>query len=168
MRSILVFALFVLGIAAVVPRLYMDAGRARETSAYSANPSSQAQSSGHRTLTLFRNGSGHFETDASINGRRMSFIVDTGASVVVLRESDAARLGIHPTARDYKARVSTANGTVMAAPADLNRVDVGGLSAYNVAALVLPDQALSQNLLGMSFLSRMRFEHKNGRLVIEQ
>lgn len=167
MRSILVFALFVLGIAAVVPRLYMDARGPRETNAYGANAPAPSQGSG-RTLTLFRNGSGHFETDASVNGRRMNFIVDTGASVVVLRESDAARLGIHPTARDYRAKVSTANGTVMAAPTDLNRVDVGGLSAYNVAALVLPDQALSQNLLGMSFLSRMRFEHKNGRLMIEQ
>ena len=38
----------------------------------------------------------------------------------------------------------------------------------NVAALVLPDEALSENLLGMSFLSKVRWEHRNGRLVLEQ
>jgi aspartyl protease family protein len=166
MRSVILFALAVLAIASVVPRLYMDASRANQNGG--AGASSHAQEQTYRTLTLFRSGAGHFEADASVNGRRMRFLVDTGASVVVLRESEAARLGIHPIARDYRAKVSTANGVVMAAPVELNRVDIGSLTVQNVAALVLPDDALAQNLLGMSFLSRVRFEHKNGRLVLEQ
>lgn len=95
-------------------------------------------------------------------------MVDTGASVIALRERDAARLGLHPARRDYTVNVSTANGTLKAAPVELNRVEVGGLTVRNVAALVLPDDALSQNLLGMSFLSKVKWEHRNGRLVLEQ
>jgi len=48
------------------------------------------------------------------------------------------------------------------------QVDVGGLVAYNVRAIVIPDESLGQNLLGMSFLSRVRWSQANGRLVLEQ
>ena len=67
------------------------------------------------------------------------------------------------------AQVKTANGTVLAAPAQLDMVEVGDLVVRDVAALVLPDEALSGNLLGLSFLSRLRrFEYSDGKLVLEQ
>jgi aspartyl protease family protein len=95
--------------------------------------------------------------------------VDTGASQVALRESDAAELGIHPMPADYTATVSTANGNIKAARAKLDRIEVGDITVFDVAALVLPDEALSQNLLGVTFLSRLRrYEYANGRLVLEQ
>ena len=60
-------------------------------------------------------------------------------------------------------------GTIKAARANLSRIDVGGIAVHDVAALVLPDEALGQNLLGVSFLSRLRrYEYANGRLVLEQ
>jgi aspartyl protease family protein len=96
-------------------------------------------------------------------------MVDTGASVIALTASDAARLGIHPAQRDFTAEVRTANGSVRAAPARLDRVEIGDLTVRDVGAVVLPDGALSDNLLGLSFLSRLRrFEYSNGRLVLEQ
>lgn len=163
MRNIVLLAIAALAAAAIGPRLYLDKVGATVT------PTAiQPQPSNYRTLTLTRSDNGHFETDASVDGRRMHFLVDTGATHIALRESDAGRLGIHPAYRDYTAKVSTANGTVQAARIDLNRVDIGGITVFDVAALVLPDGALSQNLLGMSFLSRVRFEHRNGRLVLEQ
>ncbi|NVO17582.1 MAG: TIGR02281 family clan AA aspartic protease [Rhodoplanes sp.] len=164
MRSILVFALLALAIGAFAPKLYLDATARTAPVAAPVTPAS----SGYRSLTLRPDDRGHFQTDGTLDGRRMSFLVDTGASVIALKASDAARLGVRPAARDFTARVSTANGTVMAAPTEITRVDVGGLVVYNVAALVLPDEVLTQNLLGMSFLSRVRFEHRNGRLVLEQ
>ncbi len=86
-----------------------------------------------------------------------------------MRESDAARIGIHPARSDYTATVSTANGKVNAAPARLERIDVGGITVYDVPALVLPDELLWKNLLGMSFLSRLkRYEVANGRMVLEK
>jgi aspartyl protease family protein len=96
-------------------------------------------------------------------------MVDTGASVIALTERDASMLGIHPSERDYVAMVSTANGPVRAAPIQLGMVEIDDLVAHDVAALVLPDGALTQNLLGLSFLSRLRrFEYSGGKLVLEQ
>jgi aspartyl protease family protein len=99
----------------------------------------------------------------------MDFMIDTGASLVALRASDAASLGVHPAAREFTAEVKTANGSVRAAQTQLGMVEIGGVTVRDVAALVLPDQALSENLLGMSFLMRLRhFEYSNGKLVLEQ
>jgi aspartyl protease family protein len=95
-------------------------------------------------------------------------MVDTGASTIALRESAAARLGIHPMPRDYTVQVQTANGIGRAAMVELNSVEVDGIVVRNVRALVTPDSALSENLLGMSFLSRVKFSHDRGRLVLEQ
>ena len=95
-------------------------------------------------------------------------MVDTGASPIALRESSAAKLGIHPSARDYTAKMQTANGVGKAARVQLNRVEVNGITVRDVEALVMPDEALSTNLLGMSFLSRVKWSHDRGRLVLEQ
>lgn len=180
MRNLIAFALLTLVVAALVPPLFMDiserAGRTSEAADAPPShdppspypPAPVAAAGGYRSMTLQRGRNGHFHVDAMLNGRQMAFLIDTGASVVALRESDAARLGIRPMPRDYTARVATANGTVMAAPANIRRIEVGSLMAQDVAALVLPDTALGQNLLGMSFLSRVRFEHRDGKLVLEQ
>jgi aspartyl protease family protein len=98
----------------------------------------------------------------------MGFMIDTGASVIALRQQDAARLGIRPAQRDFIAKVTTANGVVFAAPTELASVELGGILLHNVAAVVLPDEALAQNLLGMSFLSRIDWQYQGGRLMLEQ
>jgi aspartyl protease family protein len=122
-----------------------------------------------RSLSIPRDGRGHFATEGRIDGQRLSFMVDTGASVIALNESSAARFGLRPSRNDYRATVSTANGTVKAAPTRLAMVDIGGLIVRDVDAMVLPDEALSENLLGLSFLSKLkRFEYANGKMVLEQ
>jgi aspartyl protease family protein len=99
----------------------------------------------------------------------IEFLVDTGASLVVLRETDAAMIGIRPMRGDYTARVSTANGKAKAAPVKLERVEIGDITVFDVPALVMPDEALSQNLLGVAFLSKLRrYEVADGRMVLEQ
>ena len=76
---------------------------------------------------------------------------------------------MRPSPGDYKVSVSTANGTVKAARTQIAMVDIGGLVVRDVDALVLPDEALSENLLGLSFLSKLRrFEYANGTMVLEQ
>jgi aspartyl protease family protein len=96
-------------------------------------------------------------------------MVDTGASVIALTESSAAQVGIRPLRTDYTAPVSTANGVVKGARARLSSVDIGGLEVRDVEAMVLPDNVLSENLLGLSYLSRLkRFEYSGGKLVLEQ
>jgi len=78
-------------------------------------------------------------------------------------------IGIRPMPRDYTATVATANGNIKAALTRLSRIEVGDITVFDVPALVLPDQALSQNLLGVAFLSKLRrYEVADGRLVLEQ
>ena len=122
-----------------------------------------------RKLTLDTGSDGHYKAEARIAGRQIDFIVDTGASLVIMRESDAAQIGVRPMRSDYTATVSTANGKINAAPTKLDRIEVGGITVFDVPALVLPDEALGTNLLGVSFLSRLkRYEYANGRMVLEQ
>jgi aspartyl protease family protein len=125
--------------------------------------------SGNRSLSIPRDGRGHFRVDGRFDGQRIAFMVDTGASVVALNETTAARFGLRPTPGDYRASVATANGTIKAARAQLAMVDLGGIIVRDVDAMVLPDEALSENLLGLSFLSKLkRFEYANGMMVLEQ
>lgn len=170
MRNVIAFAIVALTAGALFPHYYMGAVSGR-SAAHATTPPTAADSasaSNWRSLTITRGDNGHFNVTGAIDGRRMDFLVDTGASVIALREQDAARLGIHPAPREYTAVVSTANGVVHAAPVELNRVEVGPLTVPDVQAIVLPDEALAENLLGMSFLSRVRWEQQNGRLVLEQ
>jgi aspartyl protease family protein len=131
-------------------------------------PQSQPIASAGRTVTIPRDRRGHFQTDGRIEGQRLNFMVDTGASVIALTETDAARIGVRPSRGDYNATVTTANGTVKAARVRLASVDVGGLVVRDVDAMVLPEGVLSENLLGLSYLSKLkRFEFANGQMVLE-
>jgi len=143
------------------------AGDARNAMAMATKPS-QASASASRTVTLVSDRQGHFQTDLRIEGRAIPFMVDTGASSIALRESAAAKIGIFPTPRDYKVRMQTANGEGRAARVRLSRVDLQGITLHDVEALVVPDEALGVNLLGMSFLSRVKWTHEHGKLVLEQ
>ena len=134
-----------------------------------AAPAMPQPQSGLRTFSIPRDPRGHFATVGRIEGQRIDFMVDTGASVIALNESSAARFGLRPTPGQYNATVTTANGTLKAARTRLAMVEVGGLIVRDVDALVLPDEALSENLLGLSFLSKLkRFEYSNGQMVLEQ
>lgn len=169
-RLLMIFAGILLVGSGTLTRFLDSAVTPSSTKAAVARPEMPRQpvASG-QTMTLTSGRDAHFEVTARIDGGPIDFIVDTGATLVILRESDAARIGIRPSRADYTATVSTANGKIKAAPANLDRVEVGGITVYDVRALVLPDDALWRNLLGMSFLSRLRrYEVANGRMVLEQ
>lgn len=170
MRQILFFAIAALVLAGVMPRVMGNVGKAPATEAQPAKRAEPApQSSGYRTVTVRSDRLGHFQVEGSVDGRRLDFMVDTGASLVALRERDANKLGIFPAPRDYIGRTSTANGVIAVAPVRLSSLEINGIRIYDVGAVVVPDRSLGVNLLGMSFLSRVRrFEMANGRLVMEQ
>src|ERR1700694_2562712 len=166
-----VLAGFALVIAAVVPRFAERPTPASPMPAIAAASvdSPLATATNSRMVVIPRDSRGHFQIEARVDGRRLSFMVDTGASTIALTASAAARLGIHPAPRDFTANVRTANGSVRAAPVRLNVIRVDGLVVRDVAALVIADEALSENLLGLSFLTKLRrFEYANGKLVLEQ
>lgn len=169
MGKFIIFAGMIVGVGVVAAR-WADRSVpiAASPSAMAAAQEPAPAASNSRTVTLSRSSDGHFRTEARVDGRRVELIVDTGASQIALRASDAARLGIHPTPRDYNVRVSTANGITRAALIQLQRVEVEDIVVRDVAALVQPDEALGVNLLGMSFLSRVRWTHERGKLILEQ
>ncbi|TPQ30168.1 TIGR02281 family clan AA aspartic protease [Bradyrhizobium guangdongense] len=170
MRNIMIFAAIMIGLGTFMAQM------ADKMSAASATTSPQRTiavatpvQAGYRSLSIPRDARGHFQTEGRIDGQRIGFMVDTGASVVALNETSAARFGLRPARGDYNANVTTANGTIKAARTRLAMLEVGGIIVRDVDAMVLPDEALSENLLGLSFLSRLkRFEYANGQMVLEQ
>lgn len=99
---------------------------------------------------------GHFTAKVEVNGKSVSMIVDTGASTIVLRPEDAAKAGIDVSRLSFTVPVLTANGRTVAARVRLESVALGPLARQQVEALVAEPHALTQSLLGMSFLSRLR------------
>ncbi len=115
------------------------------------------QSSGGLTEVKIRKRlDGHFTATTKVNGKSISMIVDTGASTIVLTPEDAKKAGIDVSGLTYRVPVITANGRTVAARVRLNEVAIGPLDRKDVDALVAQPGALTQSLLGMSFLSRLR------------
>lgn len=111
---------------------------------------------------------GHFTVEAEINKERVRFLVDTGASDVVLSPADATRLGIDLNTLAFNRRYSTANGIGFGAPVVLARITVGPISIDNVRASV-NREPMSRSLLGMSFLSRLSgYEVSRDTLILKR
>ncbi len=88
---------------------------------------------------------------------------------MVLTYEDAAKLGLSPQRLDFSARVETANGVSRVAPIVLDRVRIDDITVRDVEAVVAERGALGTNLLGMSFLGRLRSFAKQGdEFVLEQ
>jgi aspartyl protease family protein len=122
-----------------------------------------------RTVALRADPMGHFETNIMINGRSVTAVVDTGATTVAISADTARQLGVHPPQSAFTLPISTANGTLRAAPVMLNEVRVGGIAVRNVQAVVVPGKALGITLLGMTFLSRLqKFEISRGQLILSE
>lgn len=136
-------------------------------SAEVAAPVSRARPPGGRKVTIPADDGGHYFSNAVINGHTIAVVVDTGATSVALTAESARRLGLKLKVGDYNVPISTANGTVFAAQVVLSEVRVGSIAIPDVVATVVPGAGLSVNLLGMSFLSRLRkFEVGGGQLVL--
>ena len=172
MRNILITAAILAGLGTFMAQMadkITPAPASATPVAAKVVPVEMPASAGGRSLNIAPDARGHFVTEGRIDGQRIGFMIDTGASVVALNETSAARFGLRPTPGQYTATVTTANGTVKAARMRLAMVDVGGLVVRDVDAMVLPDQALSENLLGLSFLSRLkRVQYAGGQMVLEQ
>lgn len=122
-----------------------------------------------REVRLRADPRGHFVLDAAINDRPASFMADTGATLVVLTYEDAARLGLSPHSLDFSGLAQTANGVSRVAPITLDRVRVEDITVRDVPAVVAEKGALATNLLGMSFLSRLKsFQMQGSELILVQ
>ncbi len=112
---------------------------------------------------------GHFSFDTRVNGAAVRMMFDTGASSIVLRAEDAAKVGLNTDKLDYRVSVSTANGRALAAPVTLEAVTVCNITLKSVRALVARPGVLQENLLGQSYLSRLSgYNVERNRLVLRQ
>jgi aspartyl protease family protein len=172
MRNIMIFAAFMVGLGILMAQMADEMTPAPALASIASRkvvPVEAPAPSGLRSLRISPDSRGHFQTEGRIDGQRIGFMVDTGASLIALNETSAARFGLRPSRGDYNATVTTANGSIKAARTRIAMVDIGGLVVRDVDAMVLPDEALSENLLGLSFLSKLkRFEYANGQMVLEQ
>lgn len=129
--------------------------------------STETSEEGETSVRVRRRLDGHFAVRAAVNGQSMTLMVDTGASSVVLKPADAERAGVDLSSLSYTVAVDTANGTTYAAPVRLRTLAVGPLLVRNVEALVSKPGTLKENLLGMSFLRRLRsYEFANDYLTL--
>jgi aspartyl protease family protein len=117
---------------------------------------------GERAVRIRRSSRGPFVARTTVNGTDFSMLVDTGASSVVLKSTDAVRAGIDVKALSFTVAVDTANGSTFCAPVKLRTIAVGGIGFSNVEALVAKPGDLKESLLGMSFLKRLRSYEVSG------
>jgi aspartyl protease family protein len=111
---------------------------------------------------------GHYYLTLQVNGQAVDFLIDTGASQVVLSHSDADRLGLVTADLAYTGRAMTANGEVRTAPVRLDSVRLGPVEDRNIRAWVNEGE-MDKSLLGMSYLQRWnRIEITGGALVLSR
>ena len=103
-------------------------------------------------ISVPRQADGHYYLTLEVNGSPVDFVVDTGATQVVLTQRDAQRIGIDPSELRYLGRANTANGVVETADVWLDQVALGPIVDEGVRAVVNKG-AMENSLLGMTYLS---------------
>lgn len=169
----IVWALGILGttvISAVSlgPKLSMFSESADSAPAVAKPSAGAAVSTGPKIFSVAADYRGHFTIHPTVKNLRLRMLVDTGASVVALTDSDARSMGLKLSAKDYTMRMNTANGTLLAARTWIDEMKIGDITVRNIEAVVMPAGAMSTSLLGMSFLKRLNgFEISSGRLTLK-
>jgi len=117
-----------------------------------------------RELVIPRDETGSFVIVAQVNGQRVRFLVDTGATETVLSPDDARRLGVDPDALRYDRQSETANGMGYGATHVVERLEVGAIR-FDAFPMVVNKAPMSTSLLGMSFLDRLESYEVRGRTL---
>jgi aspartyl protease family protein len=122
------------------------------------------RTSGKQTVVLPMDSSGHFMTDALVNGAHIRFLVDTGATVVSIPASEAARLGIDYTKGTLGYAITADGRRVPSWHVILDSVQVGDVTLLNVEGSV--HQGAGIPLLGMSFINRTEMRREGESLTL--
>lgn len=134
------------------------------------NPNQQVMTTlspeGVPEVVLQQNRYGHYIASGSINGVKVDFLLDTGATGVAIPAKLAGTMNLKP---GPEIEVSTANGIVLARMTRLDRVDLGEISLRNIQATIIPHmQADDEVLLGMSFLKQLELIQRDNTLILRQ
>lgn len=152
-----VWGLIFLGVVAAYG-LWEDITRATSSGQIALSDSGQ--------IIVPRSDDGHYYLTLTINDAPVRFVVDTGATDMVLTQNDARRVGIDPATLAYTGRAGTANGEVRTAFVRLGEVKLGSVTDHDIGAVV-NEGDMSGSLLGMGYLQRWeRFEIARGELIL--
>jgi len=120
---------------------------------------------GVREVVLKRNKYGHYVTSGTINGRPVTFMLDTGATGVALPADLARRLGLRA---GMAVESQTANGAALSYATTLDSVAVGDIELRDVPATIVPGMDMGEALLGMTFLKHIEFSQRGDTLTLRQ
>lgn len=126
---------------------------------------SAAASPGKQSITLKADERGHFTAMGSVNGGSVRFLVDTGATYIVLPLAEAKRLGIDYQ-RGERGSMRTANGVTTVYRVKLDAVRLGDVTLNGVDAVVSGNDSMGVTLLGMSFLNRMEMQRDGQSMTL--
>ena len=131
------------------------------------SPISTKNAKGGIEVTLIRSDNGHFEATAGVNGQSVRFLIDTGATAIVLTAKDAEAAGIMVQDLAFTVPTQTANGKAFSAQAEIKSFYLGGIERKNLRVLVSKPGRLNQSLLGQQFLESLKsYEKRGDRLTL--
>ena len=129
-------------------------------------PQSKTKSCGTNEVVLVENQMNAYITTGKINGKEVTFLLDTGATNVSIPVRIARAIGLKPTGRTHM--VQTASGSVPVDEVLLETVSIGNITIEYVDASINPSDHSDKILLGMSALRKLEFTHKDGKLILRQ
>jgi aspartyl protease family protein len=144
--------------------LFRDEGRAIWQRAKADVSGNTVQVSGS-TMRIRKSDDGHFWVRASVNGKSVNFLIDSGATTTTLSQASASDADVKPSG-GFPVIVETANGKTEAQRARITQLNVGTIVQNDAAALIGSDGLGATNLLGMSFLSSLKSWRVEGTTLI--
>ncbi|MFT4676711.1 MAG: aspartyl protease family protein [Patiriisocius sp.] len=137
-----------------------------QESQYNPNQAPLSSTAGNAVeVSLLRNRQGHYVVSGEINQQTAEFLLDTGATDVVVPADLAGQLGL---SRGYAAKAMTANGTVTVYETSIDQLMIGDIELRNVRASINPGMNGQSILLGMSALKQIEFVQRGDRLTLRQ
>lgn len=168
LKNLLIWTVIILGL--VTGWLYQDEARqiaVRVAGGLAPGKPVMITDDAGPAVSIRKSMNGHFDAAGSVNGEAVDFLIDTGATTVVLSHADALRVGFAEADLVFSLITNTANGQARAAPVRLDDVTVGAISRNDLRAMVAEPGKLDRSLLGMNFISSLTaFELRRDNVIL--